>query len=78
MGRFPWTGKPWAWRQGSLARDAAIDVPECLHRIPHNSPLLAAGDRVRAAFVEFFQTKGHTQVPCHAMGDVLFAMPCHE
>ena len=52
---------------------AAIAAPKCLalYRIPHNSALLAAGHRVRAAFVEFFQTKGHTQVPCHAMSNML-------
>ena len=33
---------------------------------------------MRAAFVEFFQTKGHTQVPSHAMSDVLSAMPCGD
>ena len=53
-----------------------MDASECLslHSNPHKSPLLPAGDRVRAAFVEFFQTKGHTQVPCVAISDVLFAM----
>ena len=46
----------------------------CTGSHTHSSPLLAAGDRVRAAFVEFFQTKGHTQVPCLAIRHVLFAM----
>ena len=37
--------------------------PQHMHLGPRSTLLLPAGDRVRAAFIEFFQTKGHTQVP---------------
>ena len=49
-----------SWNESKMSCTSQV-AATCFGRCLHQQ--IIAGDRVRAAFIEFFQTKGHTQVP---------------
>ena len=76
VGRFPRTGNPWAWRQGPLAHDAAIDVPESCtgsHTSPHRW-LQGTGCELPS----WSSSRPRATLRCRAMPWVMCCLPCHE